>query len=89
MKTFEQMVVEVSGWLSESREAIRADFIDCDEHKLSVYHHTLGRNIRNRFNLWEREWEPKLIEGIDHSDDHPDAISMRIIVEVWRRAQNL
>ena len=52
---------------------------------LVEYHHTLGEHIRNHFKLWEREWEPNIINGIDHSENHPDAISMSVIVEAWKK----
>lgn len=44
-------------------------------------HHTLGRHLRNHAGLWEHSWEPELIEGVDHSPNHPDAISMKVIID--------
>lgn len=48
-------------------------------------HHSFGRYIRNKYKLWEVEWEPELIDGVDHSPNHPDSISMTIIEELWKR----
>ena len=46
----------------------------------------MGMYIRNAFKLWEYKWEPEPDEnGVDCSPDHPDAISMRIIEDVWQR----
>lgn len=48
-------------------------------------HHSLGRYIRNSYRLWELKWEPHLVEGVDHSDEHPDAISMKIIYRLHEK----
>ena len=42
-------------------------------------HDTLGRAIRNKYNLWEIPWEPELRDGIDWSPEHPDCISDTIL----------
>lgn len=43
-------------------------------------HHTLGQNIRNEFKLWFYNWIPVIkSDGADHSPNHPDAISMKVI----------
>lgn len=42
-------------------------------------HSTLGRHLRNHANLWQNTWEPELVDGVDHSPSHPDAISARVI----------
>lgn len=49
------------------------------EEELISTHHSLGRFIRNTYKLWECQWEPDLVDGVDHSPYHPDAISMTII----------
>lgn len=46
-----------------------------------------GRWIRNRYSLWTVPWEPELRDGIDYSPYHPDAISMTIIKEVWKKGR--
>jgi len=54
--------------------------------KLIKYHPTLGRWIRNEYTLWSIPWEPEIDEqGIDHSPFHPDAVSQKIIEEVWKK----
>lgn len=52
---------------------------------LIMLHHSFGRYIRNKYKLWEVEWEPELIDGVDHSPSHPDQLSMTIIEELWKR----
>jgi len=52
---------------------------------LAGYHHTFGRYIRNKYSLWKIDWEPELIDGVDHSPEHPDNVSSLIIKEVWKR----
>ena len=84
---FEEIVTDVLGWFKTASEPARHSFKNCTEDQLIRYHHTLGRDIRNDFSLWVEQWEPKIVEGVDMSEDHPDAISQRIIIEVWRRVQ--
>lgn len=62
-------------------------FKECPFDQLTRYHHSLGTDIRNRFNLWEIPWEPEIKDGIDYSPYHPDQVSMTIIEELWRRLQ--
>lgn len=42
-------------------------------------HHTLGMHLRNHAKLWENPWEPELIDGVDYSRNHPDAISSQVL----------
>ena len=54
--------------------------------KLTKYHHTLGRWIRNEFSLWSIPWVPEIREdGCDYSPFHPDQVSQTIIEEVWKK----
>lgn len=65
-----------------------------NEDDLPVLHHTYGRTLRNKYDLWHshpltQNWRNNpesrfLIQGIDHSDDHPDAISSKIILSIWK-----
>lgn len=45
----------------------------------AAMHLTLGMHLRNHCGMWETKWVPELIDGIDHSPNHPDAISQRVI----------
>lgn len=85
-KTREEIVEEVVGWFMDAPVEGQVDFIECSEDDLIMYHSSLGRAIRNEFKLWEIEWVPIIDEtGADISPAHPDARSMLIIKEVWRR----
>lgn len=87
--TDEEMVTEVLAWLSEESPEIQKEFRGCGYENLISYHHSLGQDIRNHFGLWEYMWMPLLQEGIDCSEEHPDAISMRVIEKVWKIANDL
>ena len=60
-----------------------------DNGTMSQYHNTLGRWIRNKYNLWEIPWEPELKNGIDYSPDHPDSVSDTLLKELWNRGLQL
>lgn len=47
------------------------------------YHSSVGRHIRNKYQLWDRGHVPEIINGVDVSPNHPDAISQRILERVW------
>lgn len=80
---FDHIVGVVTNWLHEAPAEHRREFVSMTKEQLIGYHHTLGRDIRNEFGLWEYPWEPQLENGFDMSPDHPDSISMRIIERVW------
>lgn len=85
----EEIIQAVLTWLAEQRlkdETVYNQFVNGAFSSLSRYHPTLGRYIRNEFGLWKHEWTPREVKGVDYSEDHPDAISMSIIEEVWLRA---
>jgi len=79
------MVNTVIGWFNNSSIREQQEFVTTSFEHLAIYHSNLGRNIRNYFNLWHYPWNEKLINGVDTSPDNPDAISMRVIEEVWRQ----
>lgn len=55
----------------------------CPKDDLIGYHHSAGRFIRNHYKLWETSWTPEIVDGVDYSPNHPDAVSMQIIERVW------
>ena len=65
---------------------------------LKVLQHTLGQAIRNEYGLWHsnsltRNWRESpedrfMIDGVDHSDDHPDSISNKIILALWKKVNS-
>lgn len=51
---------------------------------MSIFHDTVGMYIRNKYHLWERpHWVPEIVDGIDFSPQHPDAISGRVLELIW------
>lgn len=62
-------------------------FVTTPKEDLIEYHSGLGRMIRNELSLWERGWEPTIVDGVDMSPHHPDAVSMRLIEEVHDELQ--
>lgn len=51
---------------------------------LEKFHMSYGQWIRNAFNLWEEHcpltpYQPMIIDGVDHSPTHPDAVSQKIL----------
>lgn len=74
---------EIATWSDE--EQSRFYFTGYSEDELIMYHHSLGRWVRNTYKLWEAPWLPEIRDdGCDYSPNHPDAISMRIIEQVWK-----
>lgn len=70
-------------WFYSESETTQQMFRDCEENQLIHFHHTLGQDIRNRFHLWSYMWTPEIVDGVDVSEHHPDAISMKVIRNVW------
>ena len=87
--TFDEQVEEVLSWFKKAPKEEQLSFKSVAKDKLVGYHHTLGRSIRNRLRLWDNKWDHEIINGIDYSPNHPDAVSMRIIETVWERVQTL
>lgn len=44
-----------------------------------MMHLTLGMHIRNHAGLWSVPHEPEIVDGVDISENHPDAISSKVI----------
>lgn len=60
-----------------------------NDGNMTGLHDTLGREIRNRYNLWSIPWEPELRNGVDYSPNHPDCVSDTLLKEVWNRGLQL
>lgn len=74
------------------------EFKNTPKDDLNNYHHSMGRNIRNYYSLWDpknpltENWHNNpesrtFIGGVDFSDDHPDSVSMDIIKIIWEKVQ--
>ena len=86
---FEDMVQEVKQLLNkETLKEIKKEFVNTPKDKLVRYHSTLGRTIRNEYKLWDTSWTPDIREGVDHSTNHPDQISLKVMEEVWELLKN-
>lgn len=82
--TFDEMVAQVTEWLYAAPPELQTEFLTTKKEKLIAYHNTVGRDIRNEFQLWNRPWTKQLDDqGVDMSEDHPDHISMRVLETVW------
>ena len=82
-KTFEKLVHKTYDMISED-ENFCISFYDSKYEDLIQFHPSLGRYIRNNLGLWDNPWTPQIEDYTDVSPDHPDAISMRLIKEVWK-----
>ena len=58
----------------------------------SVYHHYLGRDVRNEFHLWHpdnpvtmKDYAPEMRDGVDYNPRHPDNVSGRILEHLHSR----
>ena len=85
-KIIDAVHAEALTWDPEFKKAFFESVWNGDS--LTQYHFTLGRYIRNTYNLWEFPWEPEIINGCDYSPFHPDQLSNTIIQEVWKRGPN-
>jgi len=83
-----QIAKEVKMWFHETPVSVQELFLSHNKLQLVLFHNTLGRYIRNNFNLWETKWTPELLNEIDISPDHPDQLSMNIIETVWEELKN-
>lgn len=74
-----KFVVDAEELTPEERMTFHESLCTTHESGVSLWHHTLGRTIRNMFKLWTVKWEPDIKEGVDYSKSHPDSISMTVI----------
>lgn len=84
-KTHDEIINELLEMFYKDTAENRSVFFNTPFDDLVAYHSSLGRQIRNMYRLWEQEWTPVLENGVDVSQFHPDAVSMRIIEDVWVR----
>lgn len=82
MKSHMEIVEELVRRFEKEPKENQKEFRECSKENLVSYHHSLGRSIRNEFNLWKFNWAPELKDGVDYSPYHPDNLSMTIIDKV-------
>ena len=80
------MVKEVYNEMCENANPKELEmFTESTKDDLIEYHHTMGRYIRNKYELWKNPWTPETdSNGVDCSPNHPDSVSMKVIEDVWR-----
>lgn len=75
------------------------EFRQCKFEHLHKFHHGFGTHIRNEYGMWNKDhpdtatWcrdirednSPHIIGGVDYHPLHPDARSMEVIRQLWKR----
>ena len=94
--TFDEIVNDVEFSLTLADKKTIANF---PKSKMISLHGTLGMWIRNTYGLWVANpltlgWidgttPKKIVNGTDYSDNHPDAVSFKIIEALWDRLSYL
>jgi hypothetical protein len=79
------MVDIAEEWFKESTERDQEEFITTKFENLVVFMNPLGVNLINYFGLWNYRWEPVVKDGVDYSEEHPEAVALKIIQELWRK----
>lgn len=80
-------VVWLTSYIQKLGPQFVVTFADCKESSLVKYHDSLGRAVRNQFDMWEDPWEPEIINGVDYSPNHPDQRSQAVIYALWKDLQ--
>lgn len=52
-------------------------------------HSTLGEHLRNQCGMWNVPWLPEIRNNLDCSQDHPDAISQKVIRDIQAIVKDL
>lgn len=82
--------------LSHTSDDDKAFLLNIERDDMIQFHHGVGTDIRNNYNLWidhplteqyRRDYEADnkeyIINGVDHHPQHPDAVSMDILYAIW------
>lgn len=54
----------------------------------SSMHLGLGMHLRNHAKLWTYPWVPEIVDGVDVSENHPDAVSGKVIKDFQTQLLN-
>ncbi|MGZ8924550.1 MAG: DUF6794 domain-containing protein [Nitrososphaeraceae archaeon] len=60
------------------------DLLAIDYTKLILYHNSIGREIRNKYQLWYKT-NPYTDASDGNGDKHPDNLSFRLLQQIWKR----
>ena len=71
----DELVLKVNNTLPAAMKDL---ILHTKEEKLISLHHTLGRHIRNSYNLWNVKYYK------DCKEMHPDDVSQYVIESLWR-----
>ena len=63
-------------------------FKESPEENLCLFHNGLGRAIRNKWDLWNKESSLREFFDIAYDLQHPDDISGVVIHTYWRKLNN-
>jgi hypothetical protein len=91
---FDEIVEDVYSKLGESDKQW---LLAATEAQVRGLHYYTGMSIRNTYGLWDpthvltTNWanNPEsrdMRDGVDYSNDHPDAVSNEILAAIWRKA---
>lgn len=98
--THDEIVADV---LKDAKPEDYAEFKNTPFEELCKYHHGFGMFIRNEYKLWaednpltmqwlndvEDENCPYIVNGVDNHPLHPDARSMRVLEDVWKKLNDV
>ena len=82
------MAKTVQEWFNNSNQRSKEEFLTTEFDNLVVFMSPLGAEIINHFNLWLYPWTKDIKDGIDRSPQHPEAVALQVIEEVWRSVNN-
>jgi hypothetical protein len=93
-----RFIVEAKAHGESPDKGAFAEFKNTQRSSLSRYHLSLGMAIRNHFGLWDpshpltQHWHQNpdcrdIVDGVDYSEDHPDAVSSAIMRAMWDQLQ--
>ena len=77
-----KFVLDAEELTDDQRHEFYENLCTTEPEAISLWHHSLGRLIRNEFKLWSYAWTPDERDGTDYSKSHPDSISMSVIHHV-------
>ena len=77
-----KFVIDAEELTDDQRHEFYKNLCTTEPGAISLWHHSLGRLIRNEFKLWSYTWTPEERDGTDYSKSHPDSISMSVIHQV-------
>ena len=82
MKHLTTLTEVVEDIIENMTKAEKSGLINTAEEDLIQFHHGWGRDIRNRYNLWQNS---ELVKAT--AENHPDDASGVIIKAVWKALQ--